>query len=98
MKGCAASILALSVAIVAPRAAAPIRVMLLDGESGGPYHQWQQTSLVLKKELNDAGLFQVDVGTAPPPGRSFSTFKPDFPNYQAVVLNYHAPDERGPAG
>ena len=96
MKGCAASILALSVAIVAPRAAAPIRVMLLDGESGGPYHQWQQTSLVLKKELNDAGLFQVDVVTAPPPGSSFSAFKPDFPKYQAVVLNYDAPDQRWP--
>jgi mono/diheme cytochrome c family protein len=97
MKGCAAPILALSVAIVVPRAAAPIRVMLLDGESGGPYHQWQQTSLVLKKELNDAGLFQVDVVTAPPPGSSFSTFKPDFASYQAVVLNYDAPDGRWPA-
>ena len=79
------------------RAAAPIRVMLLDGESGGPYHQWQLTTLVLKKELDDAGLFQVDVVTAPPPGSSFSAFKPDFPKYQAVVLNYDAPDERWPA-
>ena len=27
---------------VAFRAAAPIPVMLLDGESGGPYHKWQR--------------------------------------------------------
>ena len=32
MKRCALAMLALSVAMVVPRAAAPIRVMLLDGE------------------------------------------------------------------
>ena len=78
-------------------AATPVRVMLLDGESGGPYHQWQVTSGVLKKELGETGLFQVDVVTAPPAGASFSAFKPDFAKYQVVVLNYDAPDERWPA-
>jgi mono/diheme cytochrome c family protein len=94
MKACAVAILALSAAMVAPRAAAPIRVMLLDGESGGPYHQWQLTSRVLKKELDDTGLFQVDVVTAPAAGSDFSAFTPDFTKYQALVLNYDAPDER----
>jgi mono/diheme cytochrome c family protein len=97
MKGCAAAILALSVASIVPRAAVPIRVMLLDGESGGPYHQWQLTTPVLKKQLDETGLFQVDVVTTPPPGSGFSSFKPDFSKYQAVVLNYDAPDERWPA-
>src|SRR4051812_587804 len=83
--------------MAAPRAAAPIPIMLLDGESGGPYHQWQLTTQVLKKELADAGLFQVDVVTAPPPAASFDAFKPDFTKYRAVVLNYDAPDERWPA-
>ena len=46
-------------------AAGPIQVMLLDGESGGPYHAWQLTTPVLKKELEETGLFQVDVVTAP---------------------------------
>jgi mono/diheme cytochrome c family protein len=82
---------------VAPRAAAPITVMLLDGESGGPYHKWQLTTQVLKKELEEAGLFKVDVVTAPPAGASFSAFKPDFTKYQVIVLNYDAPDERWPA-
>ena len=71
--------------------------MLLDGESGGPYHNWQLTTPVLKKQLDETGLFQVDVVTAPPAGASFSAFKPDFAKYQAVVLNYDAPDERWPA-
>jgi len=79
------------------RAAAPIRVMLLDGESGGPYHNWQATTQVLEKQLDQTGLFQVDVVTAPPAGASFRAFKPDFTKYQAVVLNYDAPDDRWPA-
>jgi mono/diheme cytochrome c family protein len=97
VKPCAIATIALLATMAVPRAAAPIRVMLLDGESGGPYHQWQTTTVVLKKELDDAGLFQVDVVTAPPPSSSFSTFKPDFSKYQVVVLNYDAPDERWPA-
>jgi type 1 glutamine amidotransferase len=71
--------------------------MLLDGESGGPYHKWQLTTQVLRKELAETGLFQVDVVTAPPAGGDFSAFKPDFSKYAAVVWNYDAPDERWPA-
>jgi uncharacterized protein len=78
---------------VAPRAATPIRVMLLDGESGGPWHKWQQTTPVLKKVLEDGG-FQVDVVTAPPKDGDFSSFTPKFAEYRAVVFNYDAPDER----
>jgi uncharacterized protein len=88
---------AVAFASVASRAAAPIRVMLLDGESGGTYHNWRATTPVLKKQLDQTGLFQVDVVTAPPAGASFSAFKPDFTKYQAVVLNYDAPDDRWPA-
>ena len=74
--------------------ATPIHVMLLDGESGGPYHQWQLVTQVLKKQLDETGLFQVDVVTAPSAGGDFSKFKPDFAKYQVVVWNYDAPDER----
>src|SRR5579872_7185032 len=78
-------------------AANPIRVMLLDGESAGPYHKWALTTPVLKKQLEETGLFQVDVVTAPPAGGEFTSFKPDFRKYAAVVWNYDAPDERWPA-
>jgi type 1 glutamine amidotransferase len=78
------------------RAADPIRVMILDGESAGTYHQWKLITPVLKKQLDETGLFQVDVLTAPPAGGDFSTFKPDFARYKVVVFNYDAPDERWP--
>jgi hypothetical protein len=78
-------------------AAQPMPVMILDGESAGPYHPWQVTTPVLRKQLEDTGLFQVDVVTAPSAGADFSAFQPDFRKYRAVVLNYDAPDERWPA-
>jgi type 1 glutamine amidotransferase len=68
-----------------PAFAAPIRVMLLDGQSGGTYHKWQLTTPVLKKELEETGLFQVDVVTYPQQ-------QPEFAKYQVVVSNYDAPD------
>ncbi len=76
--------------------ASPMKLMLLDGESGGPWHKWQLTTPVLKKVLEETGLFQVDVVTAPPAGGDFSAFTPKFEAYRAVVLNYDAPDERWP--
>ena len=84
--------LALLALVLPVRAVNPVRVMILDGESGGPYHDWQHTTPALKKELEDAGLFKVDVVTAPQSGGDFSTFHPDFSRYQAVVLNYDGQD------
>jgi len=70
--------------------------MLLDGESGGPYHAWQATTPVLKKELEETGLFQIEVVTTPAGGGDVSAFHPDFGRYQVIVMNYDAPDERWP--
>jgi type 1 glutamine amidotransferase len=86
--------LALLLWTCAPRAqaAGPLKVMLLDGQSGGPYHAWQLTTPVLKKELEETGLFQVDVMTAPPSGGDFSSFKPDFKKYAVVVSNLDSPE------
>jgi hypothetical protein len=58
--------LILAICAAALAGAAPIRVMLLDGQSGGPYHDWRATTPVLKRQLEETGLFQVDVVTAPP--------------------------------
>ena len=88
--------LLLSMASMAP-AADPIRVMLLDGEQGGPYHAWQETTPYLRKMLEETRLFQVEVVTAPPAGGDFSNFRPPFNKYQVVVANYDVPDERWPA-
>lgn len=75
-----------------PGLASPIRVLLLDGESGGPYHNWKLTTPVLREELEETGLFQVTVLTAPAHDGDFSTFKPKFSHYQVIVSNYDAPD------
>ena len=72
-------------------AAPPIRVMLLDGQAAGSYHDWQHTTPVLKKELEQAGIFQVDVVTAPAAPGDFSNFKPDFAKYDVVVSNLDSP-------
>src|SRR5262249_49107285 len=87
---------ALAIALVA-HAAAPIPVMLLDGESGGRYHDWEHVTPVLKKMRGETGLFAVTVVTTPPAGSDFSAFAPAFTKYRVVVLNYDAPDDRWPA-
>ena len=69
-----------------------IRVLLLDGQSAGPYHNWKLTTPVLKAELEETGLFDVTVVTAPPSDGDFSNFKPKFADYQVIVSNYDAPD------
>ena len=84
----------LAVLVAAPRAQAPIPVMLLDGESGGPWHKWQLTTPVLKKALDETGLFAVTVVTAPAAKGTLADFKPDFSKYRVIVMNYDAPDER----
>ena len=72
--------------------------MLLDGESAGPYHDWQRVTPVLEKMLDETGLFAVTVVTAPASHRrSRRASLRRFANYRAVVMNYDAPDERWPA-
>ncbi len=73
-------------------AAAPIPVMLLDGESAGAYHDWKRITPVLKRELEETGLFDVTIVTAPASSAGFAGFQPDFDKYRAVVFNYDAPD------
>ena len=70
----------------------PIKVLLLDGASGGPYHNWRLTTPVLKAELDETGLFEVTVVTAPQSNGDFTNFMPDLSRYHVIVLNYDAPD------
>jgi len=67
-------------------AAAPIRALIVDGQNN---HDWKHTTPVLKKILEDTGLFEVEVVTTPPKGGDFSTFRPDFRRFQVVVSNYN---------
>jgi type 1 glutamine amidotransferase len=72
-------------------AGSKIRVLLIDGESGGPFHNWQLTTPILKMELDETGLFEVTVATAPLSSGDFSNFKPEFAKYQVVVSNLDSP-------
>jgi len=84
-----------SVAFVPIRASGAdklIPVLLVDGQSGGPYHAWRLTSAVLKKELEETELFQVTIATSPEFGGDFSDFHPNFGDYKVIVWNYDAPD------
>jgi uncharacterized protein len=84
--------LGLLLCVSCANAAGPIRVAILDGQSAGAYHNWKLTTPVLKKELEETGLFDVTVITAPASGGDFSSFRPEFDHYQAIVMNYDAPD------
>jgi type 1 glutamine amidotransferase len=68
--------------------AVPIKVMILDGESIGTFHNWRSTSQALKKELDETGLFDTSIVTAPQSNGDFSNFNPDFGKYRVVVSNY----------
>lgn len=65
--------------------AAPKKVLIVDGQNN---HKWQETTPVMKKLLEDTGLFQVDVATAPPKGADISGFRPKFKDYAVVLSNY----------
>lgn len=67
-------------------AASPIRALIIDGQNN---HDWPHTTPVLKKILEDTGLFQVEVLTTPPKGGDFSRFRPAFGRYQVVISNYN---------
>ena len=54
---------ALALALAAPLAAAdPIKVLIVDGQNN---HNWRATTPILKKILEEAKVFTVDVATAP---------------------------------
>lgn len=66
-------------------AAPPYKALIIDGQNN---HDWKATTPVLRKILEETGLFQVDVLTSPPKAGDFRQFKPDFAKYRAVISNY----------
>ena len=66
-------------------AAPPHKALIVDGQNG---HKWAETSPVLKKVLEETGLFTVDVATSPAKGEDMSGFKPNFAAYDVVISNY----------
>jgi type 1 glutamine amidotransferase len=79
---------ALIAMLLAPAAfgADPIKALIVDGQNN---HAWQETTPVLKKLLEETGIFQVDVATTPPKGGDMNAFKPDFSKHRVVISNYN---------
>lgn len=69
--------------------AAPMKALIVDGQNA---HNWKETTPILKSELEETGLFTVDVATSPEKGQDMSGFRPDFAAYKLVVLNYQGDD------
>lgn len=63
-----------------------LKALIIDGQNN---HNWKATTPVLKKILEDSGLFQVDVATAPEKGKDMSSFRPKFSDYNVIVSNYN---------
>jgi len=66
-------------------AAEPLRALIVDGQNN--HDDWPQTSRMMKKYLEDTGLFRVDTKTHAPQGED-PTFTPRFADYAVVVSNF----------
>ena len=66
-------------------AAAPLEALIIDGQNG--QHDWQATTPILKQQLEETGLFSVDIVTAKK-GNNLAGFHPKFADYDVMVSNY----------
>lgn len=60
--------------------------LIVDGQNN--HGVWPQTSQLMKKYLEETGLFTVDIATTAKQGTD-PTFKPDFKKYNVIVSNYN---------
>ncbi len=67
--------------------AKPLRLLIIDGQHP-PYHNWVETTPVMKQTLEGCGRFIVDVATSPAKGQDMTGYRPTFGNYDVVLLNY----------
>ena len=70
----------------------PIKALVVSGQNN---HNWQVSHKVLKQILDNSGLFVTDIALTAPAGGDMTTFKPDFSQYDVVVLDYNG--DRWPA-
>ena len=70
----------------------PLKALVVSGQNN---HNWQVSHKVLKQILDNSGLFVTDIALTAPAGGDMTTFKPDFSQYDVVVLDYNG--DRWPA-
>jgi len=67
----------------------PLKTLIVDGQNN---HDWKATTPVLKRLLEETGLFTVDVATTPGAKEPMDTFQPEFAKYDVIVSNYTGKD------
>ncbi len=65
-----------------------IKALLIDGQNDS-HDNWKEWSPVLLKQLDESGLFIVDIFTSPSKGESLDNFQPDFSDYDVVISTYN---------
>lgn len=65
---------------------APMQALIVDGQNN---HDWKGTTPLLKKYLEETGLFTVRVATSPAKGGDMSGFLPSFEDVDVVISNYN---------
>ncbi len=66
-----------------------LKALIVDGQNN---HDWKVTTPVLKRLLEETGLFVVEVATSPAQNEQMSAFKPDLAKYDVIVSNYNGQD------
>ena len=89
------SALAVWIVLVGAAHAQPYKALIVTGQNG---HDWKGTTPILKKVIEETGLFTVDVAVSPPKvavkkgekptPADMSSFKPEFAKYNVVISNY----------
>ena len=82
----ASPLMLLMVASPAAMAADKLTALIVDGQNN---HKWQETTPVLRRNLEECARFDVSVATSPGKGADLSRFQPPFADYDVVVLNYN---------
>lgn len=68
------------------QAAPKMKALIVDGQNN--HGVWPKTTHMMKKYLEESGLFAVDVATTAPQGTD-PNFKPEFAKYDVVISNYN---------
>ena len=65
----------------------PYKVLIIDGQNN--HRNMSEGTVMMKKYLEETGLFIADVLTTPKKGENMGSFKPDFSRYDLVLSNYN---------
>ena len=66
--------------------AEPMKALIVDGQNN--HGNWPETTEMMKRYLEESGLFQVEIARTVPQGKD-ENFAPKFSDYKVVISNYN---------